>query len=129
MYQGREKCPVCGKSVTRSGTGTLTRHKATTWDERKNRPAGNPEPWCPGGGKQRETRRTLKQNQETAAQYPILQFFKYAHLPTDLQKISAPFCNLAWKMARTLPQNAETSTALRKLLEAKDAAVRSVIHE
>lgn len=69
----------------------------------------------------------LKENQALAAQYPILQFFQYAHLPEDLRKISAPFGTLAWKMARTLPRNAETSTALRKLLEAKDAAVRAFI--
>lgn len=69
----------------------------------------------------------LKENQALAEQYPILQFFQYAHLPEELQKISAPWCTLAWRMARTLPQNAETSTALRKLLEGKDAAVRAVI--
>jgi hypothetical protein len=71
----------------------------------------------------------LKANQELAAQYPILQYFKYTHLPTDLQKISAPFCTLAWRMARNLPRNAETSVALRKLLESKDAAVRSAVAE
>lgn len=69
----------------------------------------------------------LKTNQALAAQYPILQFFQYAHLPEELQKISAPFNTLAWKMARTLPRNAETTTALRKLLEGKDAAVRAWI--
>lgn len=69
----------------------------------------------------------LRANQAMAEQYPILQFFQYAHLPEDLRKISAPFGTLAWKMARTLPKNAETSTALRKLLEAKDAAVRAWI--
>lgn len=69
----------------------------------------------------------LKANQEMAARYPILQFFQYNHLPEDLRKISAPFNTLAWKMVRTLPSNAETSTMLRKLLEAKDAAVRAFI--
>lgn len=71
----------------------------------------------------------LKENQALAEQYPILQFFKYAHLPEELQKISAPFTTLAWKIVRTLPQNAETSVALRKLLESKDAAVRAAIDE
>jgi hypothetical protein len=69
----------------------------------------------------------LKENQSVVEQYPILQYFQYAHLPEQLQKISAPFCTLAWKVARTLPRNAETSTALRKLLEGKDAAVRAAI--
>lgn len=69
----------------------------------------------------------LKENQALVEQYPILQHFQFNHLPTDLQIISRPWCNLAWKMARTLPQNAETSTALRKLLEGKDAAVRAAL--
>jgi hypothetical protein len=71
----------------------------------------------------------LKENQALAEQYPILQYFKYEHLYEELQKVSVPFCTLAWKLARTLPRNAETSVALRKLLEAKDAAVRSMIAE
>lgn len=69
----------------------------------------------------------LRENQELVYKYPILQFFQYAHLPEHLQEISKPFNSLAWKMARQLPRNAETSTALRKLLEAKDAAVRARI--
>ena len=59
--------------------------------------------------------------------YPILKFFTYKHLPENLQAISKPFCDLAYKMADTLPRNAETSTALRKLLEAKDCAVRAFV--
>lgn len=69
----------------------------------------------------------LKENQKLAEQYPILQFFQYAHLSEYLQKISAPFCTLAWRTARGLPRNEETAVALRKLLEAKDAAVRSAV--
>ena len=55
---------------------------------------------------------------------PILKFFHYEHLPDRLKEISAPFCQLAGFVAE-LPRNAERSTALRKLLEAKDAAVRA----
>ena len=69
----------------------------------------------------------LKENQALAEQYPILQFFQYNHLPRELQKVSQPFNVIAWKVARELPRNAETSTALRKLLEGKDAAVRAAI--
>lgn len=61
------------------------------------------------------------------AQYPILRFFHYEHLPPHLQEISKPFCDLAISMARTLPANAETSAGLRKLLEAKDCAVRASV--
>jgi len=58
--------------------------------------------------------------------HPILQFFTYSHLPEKLQKVSQPFCDLAYSVAQ-LPHNAESATALRKLLEAKDAAVRAVL--
>lgn len=57
----------------------------------------------------------------------ILQFFKYEHLPPHLQDISRPFCEMAREMAQVLPGNPETTVALRKLLEAKDAAVRSFL--
>jgi hypothetical protein len=59
----------------------------------------------------------------------MLQFFQYAHLPTHLQIISRPFCELAEEMVANLPYNPERTVALRKLLEAKDCAVRSVLEE
>jgi len=55
----------------------------------------------------------------------ILQFFVYAHLPPALQAVSAPFAKLADEIVSTLPRNPERTVALRKLLEAKDAAVRA----
>lgn len=63
--------------------------------------------------------------QRRSSSAAILQLFKYTHLPAHLQNVSKPFCNLAeWVAAG--PQNAETILALRKLLEAKDAAVRTL---
>lgn len=56
---------------------------------------------------------------------PILQFFAYEHLPTHLQDVSKPFGELASVLAAVLPRNPERTVALRKLLEAKDAAVRA----
>ena len=56
----------------------------------------------------------------------VLKFFKYEHLPPHLQAVSKPFADLAFHVAG-LASNAETTVALRKLLEAKDAAVRSVL--
>lgn len=38
-----------------------------------------------------------------------------------------PFCELAYTIVGSLPRNAERSVALRKLLEAKDAAVRAFL--
>ena len=58
---------------------------------------------------------------------PVLQFFHYRHLPPALQAASEPFCGLAQHIISTLPRNAERTTALRKLLEAKDCAVRAKI--
>lgn len=57
----------------------------------------------------------------------VLQFFTYAHLPAHLQAVSKPFGDLAQQIVDTLPRNPERSVALRKLLEAKDAAVRALI--
>lgn len=71
----------------------------------------------------------------------ILQFFSYGHLPPLLATISKPFCELAHAIvygdndARggfvtsgpPVPANPERTVALRKLLEAKDAAVRAVL--
>jgi hypothetical protein len=60
---------------------------------------------------------------------PILQFFEFSHLPAKLQIISSPFCNMAHQIVAILPRNPERTVALRKLLEAKDAAVRASIME
>ncbi len=57
---------------------------------------------------------------------PILQFFRYEHLPERLQEVSKPFCELTEKIMM-LPRSAERTVALRKLLESKDAAVRAAI--
>lgn len=57
----------------------------------------------------------------------ILQFFAYAHLPQHLQDVSMPFGALAQTVAEKLPRNPERTVALRKLLEAKDAAVRALL--
>lgn len=75
----------------------------------------------------------------------IMQFFAYAHLPPHLQAVSRPFCELAESIVSglpdahgkdgevvrpghgSLPRNPERTVALRKLLEAKDAAVRAFL--
>jgi hypothetical protein len=55
----------------------------------------------------------------------IMQFFAYSHLPEHLQSVSQPFATLAEALVANLPRNPERTVALRKLLEAKDAAVRA----
>lgn len=59
----------------------------------------------------------------------MMQFFGYAHLPEHLQAHSKPFHDLAQTIVDTLPPNAERTTALRKLLEAKDCAVRARLYK
>jgi hypothetical protein len=62
---------------------------------------------------------------EQADPFVIMQFFTFAHLPEHLQETSKPFAVLAQHLIDTLPRNPERTVALRKLLEAKDCAVRA----
>lgn len=55
----------------------------------------------------------------------ILQYFRWSHLPAALGRKSALFGTLALQIVSTTPRNPERTVALRKLLEAKDAAVRA----
>lgn len=61
----------------------------------------------------------------------ILRFFSFGHLPPHLQPVSKIFHDAAAKLIAELPEEAhnqdETDMALRKLLEAKDCAVRAMI--
>lgn len=59
----------------------------------------------------------------------MLQFFAYAHLPPHLQAESRPFSDLAHQIVATLPANPERTVALRKLVEAKDCAVRARLYK
>lgn len=61
-----------------------------------------------------------------AAAERLLQFFGYAHLRADLQPHSKRFSDLAHELVASVPKGPERTVALRKLLEAKDAAIRAV---
>ncbi len=61
------------------------------------------------------------------AQEPIFRFYKYDHLPPDLQTVSKRFHDLADWVIRNAPRNAERTAGLRKILEGKDAIVRAFI--
>lgn len=56
---------------------------------------------------------------------PILKYFKYDHLPKNLQEVSKFVGLLAVRMDDALPCGPEKSAGLRKLLEAKDCFVRA----
>ena len=57
----------------------------------------------------------------------MLQFFVFEHLPPHLAEVSKPFAGLAQRIVDGLPSNPERTVALRKLLEAKDCAVRALL--
>ena len=57
----------------------------------------------------------------------IMQFFTFTHLPEHLQVVSKPFWEMADMIQQNIPSNPERDVALRKLLEAKDAAVRAAV--
>lgn len=58
----------------------------------------------------------------------MLQWFSYSHLPAHLQNVSAQFHELADFICEQIEPGPERTVALRKLLEAKDAAVRAKLN-
>lgn len=59
---------------------------------------------------------------------PMLKWFEFGHLPDHLKKVSAEFYGLAYWVVRVIEPGPERTVTLRKLLEAKDAAVRAYLH-
>lgn len=58
----------------------------------------------------------------------MIKWFAFKHLPENLQNASRPFHATAKHIVENIPPGPERTVALRKLLEAKDAAVRAVVH-
>lgn len=58
----------------------------------------------------------------------MLKWFEYAHLPEHLQAVSQIFHTAAVLLVEHVEPGPERTVALRKLLEAKDAAVRAKVH-
>ena len=54
----------------------------------------------------------------------LKQFFEYRHLLPRMQEVAKPFAHVAQHIL-SLPENPERTMALRKLLEARDCAVRA----
>ncbi len=57
----------------------------------------------------------------------LMRFFEFQHLPLKLQHISRHFYTLADIVRNTVPDGPEKTVCLRKLLEAKDCAVRAAL--
>lgn len=62
------------------------------------------------------------------AEERMLKWFAYSHLPLHLQATSKMFFDLADSVTKTCEPGPERTVALRKLLEAKDAAVRATLN-
>ena len=56
-----------------------------------------------------------------------LKYFKYDHLPPELQEVVKPIAELAQHYDDTLPAGPELSAGMRHLLEAKDCLVRAAL--
>lgn len=58
----------------------------------------------------------------------VLRFFQYEHLKEGKARdIAMYYASFAEGMVDELPEDPETTVALRKLLESKDAAVRAAL--
>lgn len=55
----------------------------------------------------------------------LLRYFEHGHLNGEQERVADRFSDLAHWVTDNLPAGPETTVALRKLLEAKDAAVRA----
>lgn len=58
----------------------------------------------------------------------MMKWFEYAHLPPHLQAVSRLFGELAAKLEQSINIGPERTVMFRKLLEAKDAAVRAALN-
>lgn len=58
----------------------------------------------------------------------MMKWFEFAHLPARLRETSARFWDIACQIVATVDPGPERTVALRKLLEAKDAAVRATLN-
>jgi hypothetical protein len=58
----------------------------------------------------------------------MMKWFAFGHLPEHLQEVSRPFHDTAKFVVENIDGGPEQTVALRKLLEAKDAAVRAKLH-
>lgn len=57
----------------------------------------------------------------------MMKWFEYEHLPENLKVVSIKFYEVACSLCALVASGPERTVALRKLLEAKDAAVRASV--
>lgn len=57
----------------------------------------------------------------------LVKYFAFSHLKPELKAVSQHFAAVAFALVRDVPRNPERTVALRKMLEAKDCAVRAAL--
>jgi hypothetical protein len=68
--------------------------------------------------------RVMELNEQCEA---LMRFFSYDHLPERLQPLSQPFCELAHQLDELVLCSPQKVVMLQRLLESKDAAVRTAL--
>jgi hypothetical protein len=58
----------------------------------------------------------------------MMKWFRFDHLPEHLKVVSSQFWELAYSLCVLVEPGPERTVALRKMLEAKDAAVRAKLN-
>ena len=66
--------------------------------------------------------------EKNVQQERMMKWFAFDHLPEHLRETSRGFHVLACNLCSMIEAGPERTVALRKLLEAKDAAVRAKLH-
>lgn len=59
----------------------------------------------------------------------VAEFFDSDHLPPRLREVADLYATLATALLAALPDDPELTVALRKLVESKDAAVRTRVRQ
>ena len=57
----------------------------------------------------------------------LTQFFEFRGLTKELAEIAQPYALLVQKILELCPENPERTTALRKLLESRECALRAKV--
>ena len=81
-----------------------------------------------GVDKAADARREMN-SPHSGTKHRMLKYFRWEHLPEQLQNISRPFGELAVQMLQETPAGPEQTAGLRKLLEAKDCIVRAALED
>ena len=67
------------------------------------------------------------QDKEEPREDRMMKWFAFEHLPEHLKVVSIKFYEVACSLCALVESGPERTVSLRKLLEAKDAAVRAVV--